>query len=263
MKLYRACYVDIYDEKDVLVFFAENEEKAFEYICEQNVDDFVQYLIDDTCFGELLEEIEPFYNEAIQYIAKKDFENFARLYWMNIQKQHWTLEEIDVSEEIDVYACYPKDVLEKDDVEIVYIEKDLTDEDEIKELVLIDLAYRESIREPFRDFVTDRAINMSFNERFYCDEKGFIFAEGLPIRLRDDVLEKFGFDESKLSEFWLNNVNEFFEDNDTYRDWYIEYITNKKEPDILDDGFYFYVAKKMLENGEWIEYDIRKVVMKQ
>lgn len=35
MKLYRACYVDIYDEKDVLVFFAENEEKAFEYVCEQ------------------------------------------------------------------------------------------------------------------------------------------------------------------------------------------------------------------------------------
>ncbi|MGG3683948.1 hypothetical protein [Aeribacillus composti] len=263
MKLYKAYYVDIYDEKDVLIFFAENEEKAFEYICEQNVDDFVKYLIDDTCFGELLEEIEPFYNEAIQHIAKKDFEKFARLYWMNIQKPLWTLEEIDVPEEMDVYACYPKDVLEKNDVEIVFVEKDLTDEDEIKEFVLNNIANRESTKEQFRDFVNDKAINMSFNERFYCDEKGFIFAEGLPIRLREDVFEKFEYDESKLSEFWLNNVNEFFEDNDTYRDWYIEYITNKKEPDILDDGFYFYVAKKLLENGDWIQYDIKKVVISQ
>lgn len=263
MKLYKAYYVDIYDEKDVLIFFAENEEKAFEYICDQNVEDFVQYLIDDTCFGELLEEIEPFYNEAIQYIAKKDFVKFARLYWMNIQKPLWTLEEIDVPEEMDVYACYPKDVLEKNDVEIVFVEKDLTDEDEIKEFVLNNIANRESIREGFRGFVRDKAINMSFNERFYCDDKGYIFADGLPIRLRDDVLEKFGYDESKISDFWLNNVNEFFKENDTYRDLYIEYITTNKEPDILEDGFYFYVIKKMLENGEWIEYDIRKVVMSQ
>lgn len=262
MKLYRACYVDIIDQKDVLVFFAENEEKAFEYIREQNVDNFVQYLIDDTCFGELLQEIEPFYDKAMKFIAKKDFKNFARLYWMNIQKPLWTLEEIDVQEDMDVYACYPKDVLEKDDVEIVFVDNSLKDQDEIKEFVLNDLAYRESIRDQFRDFVNDKAINMSFNERFYCDEKGFVFAEGLPIRLRDDVLEKFEHDESKLAEFWLSNVNEFFEDNDTYRDGYIKYIITKKEPD-FDDGFYFYIAKKLLENGDWIEYDIKKVVMKQ
>lgn len=256
-KLYRAYNNYINDEDDVLIFFAENDEKAKEYIIEKHVEDYEQYLY-ETYFGDLLDEIEAFYDEAVEFIAKKDFEGLARLSYIKRSLIDWNLETFDIDENQIIYACYPRDINSKDDVEVVLLQKDYGEDRNIK-LVVDELVSRESERESFREHVQDKAINMSFNERFFCDEKGYIFDDGAEFTIREDLKDKLKTCED-IDCFWLENVHDFF-DNEYYRDLYIEYIDTDADPSMFSDMFYYHVAKRLFEKGEWIQYDIQKVVM--
>lgn len=174
----------------------------------------------------------------------------------------WRGEEYFVARDCDVYVCYPKHITHEKDVRLIAVPFHIQNVEEYVEEKLIEIESNESY---FRDHVKDKAVNMSFNERFYFDSKGWVFESGHRLDIREDIKVKI-LEENKnisrfLDELWLENVNKFFNDNEEYRDLYIKYITTDAEPDILDDGFYFYVCEKVMKSREWCEYEeIRKVV---
>jgi hypothetical protein len=218
-----------------------------------------EWLFEDTCIDEILEDVN---GDASVFTALQfGKESFANAVYESADLDKWTIEELDIQPDHNVYVAYPKDFIgEHEEVEVVFVPRDSNNPIEV---VYGELAQKESIRPGFRDFVQDKAINMSFNERFYCDDNGYIFNCGSHLTLRDDLFARIEFDEKKidklLDELWLGKVNEFFKDRPEYRDLFIKYITTDAEPDILDDGFYFYCARKLLDDKKWMEYTIKKV----
>jgi hypothetical protein len=176
----------------------------------------------------------------------------------------WRVKEYLVPKDRDVFVCYPKNLDRASDVRIISVLIGVSD---VEEYVTNQLVKIESKEELFREHVLDKGVNMSFNEHFYSDAKGWIFDPYLSpdgfVELREDLKVKLLEENSNmyryLDELWLDNVHDFFGDNEEYRDLFIEYITTDAEPD-FDEGFYFYVCKKLMEIGDWISYqDIRKV----
>lgn len=170
------------------------------------------------------------------------------------------VEEYFVARDSDVFVCYPSDMHKAEDVRIISVPHSVAD---VEKYVMDRLAGIESNEDYFIEHVNDKGINMSFNERFYCDDKGWIFDCTPPLDVREDIkiksLEENTSINRYLDKFWLEKVHSFF-DNEEYRDLFIEYIMTNAEPDIFDEGFYFYVCKRLMEIGDWVKYeDIRKV----
>ncbi|WML44068.1 hypothetical protein [Neobacillus sp. PS3-40] len=177
----------------------------------------------------------------------------------------WIVEEYFVYSQCDVFICYPKDLDRASDVRIISVPFEISN---VEEYVMNQLVEMESHEENFREYVNDKSVNMSFNERFYIDSEGWIFDPYLnsdeSVDVREDIKVRILEENSNINRYmddlWHDNVHDFFEDNEEYRDIFIEYITTDAEPDILDEGFYFYVCKELMELGEWVTYnDIRKV----
>lgn len=170
----------------------------------------------------------------------------------------WQIEQYFPSYDSEVYKCIPREITKADDIQLVFVPFDVKN---VEEYILDRLAEFESQEPYFQDHVLDRSINCSFNERFYCDDKGWMFSNAVPLIVRKDIKVKSAKEnmsvDQYIDEFWLSKVNEFFKDYQEFRNQYIQYITNDGE---LDDEFFFYVAKKLMNTGEWITYeDIQKV----
>ncbi len=174
----------------------------------------------------------------------------------------WDVEEYFVPNNCKAYVCYQKDFDQPEDVRIVYVPDEITN---VETYIMDKLIEIESYEEYFRDNVNDKAVNCSFNEAFFYDEKGWIFEDtyqGLDLRedLKVKVLEENTNINQYINEVWLNNVHKFFNDNKEYRDLFIRYITTNAKPDILDDGFYFYICKKLMNTDRWNSYtDVREI----
>lgn len=174
--------------------------------------------------------------------------------------QEWKTEEYIVPPNCHVYIAYAAEMTSKDDAKIVYVPFDVQD---VESYVMDQLIEMESREPNFREYVENKGINMSFNELFYCDDKGWIFTQEPPLRLRDDIEVKLLFEDISegeyIDEFWLTNVSKFFEDKYYFKQFF-DYITTDQGAD-FDEGFYFYVCKRlMIDYKDWITYeDIREV----
>jgi hypothetical protein len=261
MKLWKAWNSDVWDKKDVLVFWSEDQEAAYHYIREQELKSTKEYIFDLT-LNELFEELEEYKEKALNLIGVSDFDNLARLVWDKVYLKQWTLEELEHKGK-GVFVCYPDHISELDDVEIVFLGNVLDEETNYKN-VIRELGKRESKRLNFIDYVNDRAVNCSFNESMFCDSKGYIFKPEMPFSLREDIFASLNYDEKRigkfLDEFWLNNVNSFFIGQPKHKAAFINYITSDIEPNFTD-GFYFYVAEKLLSEKDWVEYEIKEIKM--
>jgi hypothetical protein len=261
LKLYKAHNADVSIDGDVLVFWAEDHYSAMVYVREKELNHTKAYIFDDMSLNEVLEEIgnEKIQDDFLVLLGKNDFDDAARLFWAKVFYNEWTVEEItDYPKDKEIYVCYPQFLSEVEDVEIVYINKNEPIESVFSELVL-----RESKHGGFRDFVLDASVNMSFNERFYCDEKGWVFDPRYRTELdyREDIKEKAKAANKTVDrfvdEFWLSNVNEFFKDNYHYEVQFKKYCLGLEID--FDDNFFFYVCNKLMSQGDWTKYDIRKV----
>ncbi|WP_226087464.1 hypothetical protein [Mesobacillus sp. S13] len=172
---------------------------------------------------------------------------------------NFKVEEIFAPKECNAYVAYSRDMSSVDDVQIVFVPFEVQD---IESYIMDQLIEAESQEELFREFVIDKGINMSFNEMFYCDDKGWIFSYEPPLRLREDIEAKLMFEDISegefIDEFWLTSVSKFFEDKYYFKQFF-EYITTNSEAD-FDEGFFFYVCKKLMKQGDWTVYeDLREV----
>lgn len=173
--------------------------------------------------------------------------------------QEWIAEEYIVPPNCHVFFAYADEMTSKDDAKIVYVPFEVQD---IESYVKDQLIEMESREPNFRGYVENKGINMSFNEMFYCDDKGWIFTQEPPLQLREDIEVKLLFEVISegqfIDELWINNVSKFFEDKYYFKQFF-DYITTDQEAD-FDEGFYFYVCKKLMEQGDWVTYDdIREV----
>lgn len=256
MKLFKAIHSDVWSNDDVLVFWEEDKLNAMKHVREANLKDTVEYLTDDMTINEILEEMLGTSRERVlQFIGNDDFENLARLHWLLNDSKEWSIEEVEVPSGHDVYVAYPEDICEADDVEIVFIDPCLVYSDsDIKNEVYNELAYRESKEMSFREYVVDPCINMSFAEKFWHDDKGYFFTFDLPVRVRDDL------EGVNIDELFIDNIKTYFSNQPEMGEAYIKYIkSGGAEPKLLTSRFFFYVAKRLLEEGSWNDYSIRKV----
>jgi hypothetical protein len=173
--------------------------------------------------------------------------------------QEWKTKEFIVPPNCHVFVAYANEMTSEADAKIVYVPFEVQD---IETYVMDQLIEFESREPNFREYVEDKGINMSFNEMFYCDDKGWIFNCEPPLRLRNDLDFRLLFEDMDEGQFidqlWETNVAKFFDDKYYYKQFY-EYITTDQEAD-FNSSFYFYVAKKLMEQGEWVTYDdIREV----
>ncbi|WP_243357259.1 hypothetical protein [Bacillus litorisediminis] len=263
MNLYRVYRNYCHDPEDVRFIYAEYPEEVLKRNAElESQTDYFREWLDEVPFGELIEDLKG-REEIFQMLPIKGFDDFAKAVCHYIDRDEWSVEVEDVPNiDCRVYAVYPKDITCKDDVQLVYVLSEITDEETIQDCILDELAYRESFDENFREHVLENTINMSFNEKFWCDEKGFIFRQDTPFKLREDFVAKIE-DKSKVDEylhgFWEKNVDEFFKDRPEFGELFKQYIMYDAEPDIFDRAFFIYVARKVIGTKDWFEYTVREV----
>lgn len=164
--------------------------------------------------------------------------------------REWKAEEHYPAHDSDVFICYQKDMDRADDVRLIFVPSNIQ---KVEEYIIDQLAEIESQKSYFREYVNDKAVNMSFAERFWYDEEGYLFKPTLPIEVRDDIHP------NDVDDLFDDNVYQFFGDNTVYRDEYFLYMHSLDEP-FFDDDFYKFICKRLMELGDWTVYDnIRRV----
>jgi hypothetical protein len=262
MKLYRA-FNDVIDSaNDVLFIWAENEHEVKDEITNIRSKDeyFLDWLFEEVMLNELLDSVKGHECELFGSLMLGLKSSFAKEVFRATDLKRWTIEEIDVPDNHEVYVAYPKEIIEIDDVEIVFVPYETKD---INEYILNELAERKS-KQGIRDFIDDPAVNMSFNERFYIIDGQYAYSEEELFKPNEDILKKFNYDEKAahayIDEQWKKNVIKFFNDEPEYGEMYMDYIINFRQYEEVpfNDDFYRYCTMKLLKMGYWIEYEIKK-----
>lgn len=224
MNLYKAYD---FNQEDVKVFFAKSEEAAYEHIKVANIEDTKNYILNDLSINEVLEAFKEDKNDALKYLGTGDQDGLAAEYWNKVFRKEWTL--LDTLQESKfVYACYPIEIWEHEDVQIIFSNKELASEEIFSELIK-----RQSETDDFRDYIRELAPNMGFIGRFYSDE------QGLTLNCFND-------------EHAYRKIDAFFKDAPHFAEDFKRY---SDEEDVeFSDQFFFYVCKELMESGEWMEY---------
>jgi hypothetical protein len=259
LRLFKAFRTDCVDSKEAVFFlWADGEQEAFDGIANIRSKDncFIDYLFNDSSLDEILEDLEG--NEHIFGALMEGKKTFANEVFRLTDLKQWQVEEYFVPKEHHLFVAYSKDITDVDDAQLIAVPFDVQD---VEGYVVDQLAEKESQEEHFREYVEDKAVNMSFNERFFYEDNEWIFESNPPLRVRENIKYRAAFDEVTVDEYvdslWLLNVDKFFEDI-TFRKQYINYITNVEEPSFSDE-FYFYVCKKLIKDKDWTEFEIEQV----
>jgi hypothetical protein len=172
---------------------------------------------------------------------------------------HWKVEECFVPAGSNVYCAYPEDITCASDVRLVSVNDEVAN---VEEYIMDQLAEMECQEEYFRDYVNDKAVNMGFAERFWYEDGEWAFTMMPPLRPTEKIKYMAAFDKITVDEYLNNlfvlNVNKFFDDDFHNRE-YINYMKSDDEAD-FDDGFYFYVCRKLIRENDWTRFDLIKEV---
>lgn len=169
------------------------------------------------------------------------------------------VEEYFPAHDCDAYIAYPKDMNKAADVKLVFVPHS---EKDIEEYIMDELAEIEGNESYFRDFVNDTGINMSFAEMFYRDENGYLFDFNMTndgdVDVREDIKLIVLEDNTTINKYvnscFLENVNRFFKENVEFKDEYLSYVYAGGSP-FFDDEFYHFVARKLMDSGDWLTYE--------
>jgi hypothetical protein len=259
LRLFKAFRTDCIDSKDdVFYLWASDEFEALDKIAQARSKDscFIEYLFEDSSLDEILEDLEG--NEHIFGALMEGRQTFANEVFRLTDLKQWQVAEYFVPKEHHLFVAYAKDVTDVDDVHLIAVPFDVQD---VEGYVMNQLAEKESQEEHFREYVEDKAVNMSFSERFYYEDNEWIFESNPPLRVTEKIKYRAAFDEVSVDEYiddlWLLNVGKFFEDV-AYREEFINYITNDDEPSFSDE-FYHYVCKKLIRDKDWTEFEIEEL----
>ncbi len=113
-----------------------------------------------------------------------------------------------------------------------------------------------------REFVQDRGCNMSLSEKFWCDDKGYMFQAALDFEYnvvaRMDIQIKCKFDDDKINKYlddtYKQNIRDFFKHDPDLGDAFWAFM--REETDELPEHIYKYVAQY---DEDWREVHIREI----
>lgn len=167
-------------------------------------------------------------------------------------------EEYFPAHDCDVYIAYPKDMSHAEDVKIVFVPHSVQN---IEDYIMDELSRIESKEDYFRNYVDDTAINMSLAESFFRDENGYLFDDLMTsdggVDVREDIKVRVLEDNLTINRYiddcFIHNVNVFFKDNKEFRDEYLSYAFSDDDS-FFSDEFYHYVAKRLMDSGDWLTY---------
>ncbi|WP_273129977.1 hypothetical protein [Bacillus weihaiensis] len=265
MNLYKAWNSDIHSEHDIIVMYAENEQVVKDGIANiRSKDDcFTEWLFEDACLDEIIEDLEG--NNRVFSSIQDGKQAFANEVYRAIHLKEWTIQEIkDVPENHFVCAVYPADYTGvQENVELIFVPNDCKN---TYEFTIDEMALRESKGYIFREHIDDAAINMSFHERFFIIDGEYAYCLFDCYRPANFILEKFNYDvrasHKFIEERRVANIFHFFIEKPEYAELYLDYVDNytKYEEDIpFDDKFYKYVAKKLIQEGDWNKYTVKEI----
>ncbi|MEC1725873.1 hypothetical protein P9E34_14235 [Schinkia azotoformans] len=263
MRLFKCWNSDITVNHDIMVMFAEDEEDAKNQICEARSKDecFRDWLLYDSCLDEIIKDLHG-KCEVFEHLAKGNIDEFAKAVYRAIDLKLWTVEEYFVDKYSVVFACYESFLDDVESCQVVSVPENVFD---YKDYIYRALAERLAEEEHFRNFVSDAAVNMTFAEQFWHDEKGYVFEE-FELDIRGDIYCKFNWDIHEANNYiekcFVNNVKEFFQEPQ-YADIFLEHVKNydpNVEPDFSEE-FYIFIAKKLIEEGKYTSYQIEQVTV--
>ncbi|MEB1806617.1 MAG: hypothetical protein LPK26_04795 [Bacillaceae bacterium] len=154
-----------------------------------------------------------------------------------------------------LYMCVPSDVSEKEDISLIWA----SSKDEVLDMI----AEKEAKDDHFRDHVEEKGINFSLLEQFYYINDEYVFKmSSLPLEFSDTVkngAELLSISCSKYADLMAEEqIREFFSECPEYGEQYIEYINSDEEAS-FSDVFYFYVCRRLINEGEWFSLEISEV----
>lgn len=247
-----------------MVLYANSEEDAKNQIAEARSKDecFRDWLLYDSCLDEIINDLQG-NCEVFEHLADGNLDEFAKAVYRAIDLKNWTIDEIFVDKYSDVFACYESFLDNEESCQVVTVPFDIHDPEEY---IYRALAERLAEEEHFRNFVSDAAVNMTFAEQFWHDEKGYVFEE-FELDIREDIYRRFNWDIPKANNYiencFVKNVKEFFQDEPQYAEIFLEHVKNygtEVETD-LSEEFYIYCAKKLIEEGKYTSYEIEPVAI--
>ncbi|MEC1768301.1 hypothetical protein [Schinkia azotoformans] len=263
MRLFKCWNSDITVNHDIMVMFAEDEEDAKNQIAEARSKDecFRDWLLYDTCLDEVVNDLQG-NCDVFEHLADGNIDGFAKAVYRAIDLKNWSIEEYFVGNG-EVFACYESFLDDENSCQVVSVPDNVF---YYKDYIYGVLAERLAEEEHFRNFISDAAVNMTFAEQFWHDEKGYVFEE-YELDIRGDIYRKFNWDISKANDYiencFVKNVKEFFQDEPQYTEIFLEHVKNydpNVEPDFSEE-FYIYCAKKLIEEGKYTSYQIEQVTV--
>lgn len=249
MKLYKCIYDFIENDDDILVFYAENEQATREKIAEirSKDEDFRSELFND----------DERYIEALKRFI--DIDDVAKKVYFDVHINNWTIEELEVPLGYEVYMALRKEIDSEDDVKVFILDDDSED---IEDKIYNELALITSVDWEFKKYISNNTINASLLEKFYCDEKDFMWDYDSEYEEpRKDIVKKYKGDVKNAAKYveekMIENLHTYLGD---FADEYINHLKNGDEDNpLLSEDFYIFVAKKMLVQNDWATYEVMKV----
>lgn len=265
MRLFKCWNCDITDKHDIMVLFAEDEEDAKNKIVEARSKDecFRDWLLYDSCLDEIISDLKGNY-EVFEDLVKGNIDEFANAVYRTIDLKNWTVDEIFVDRYSDVFACYESYLDDENSCQVVSVPFDIYDPEEY---IYRALAERLAEEEHFRLYVEEVACNAGLVEQFWKDSKGYVFRCDYEFDIRGDICEKFNGDKKKANEYiedcFVKNVKEFFKEEPQYSEIFLEHLKDYDPDTETSFGleFYIYCAKKLIEEGSYISYEIERVTV--
>ncbi|MEC1786070.1 hypothetical protein [Schinkia azotoformans] len=263
MRLFKCWNSDITVNHDIMIMWAKDEQAALNKIVEARSKDecFRDWLLYDSCLDEVINDLQG-NCEVFEHLADGNLDGFAEEVYKAIDLKLWTIEEYFVDRCSVVFACYESFLDDEDSCQVVTVPENVFD---YKDYIYGVLAERLAEEEHFRQYISDPAVNMTFCESFWHDEKGYVFEE-FELDIREDIYRKFNWDIPKANNYiekcFVNNVKDFFKEPQ-YADIFLEHVKNydpNVEPD-FNEEFYIYCAKKLIEEGKYTSYQIEPVTV--
>lgn len=269
MRLFK-CWKDHAEEKeDFVITWAKDENEAKEKIVALRSQDdwFYDYVFEDMNFQEFLEIIKGKESELFSIINDED--ELVKFIYRNTELHCWTVDEYYYNPRmVDVFACFPKDIVDHEDIQIVSVPFDAVDPEEV---IYSELASRLADDEFLRSYVEQPCIDGGLAEMFWKDTNGrYVFDEFNEMEIRNDIVGLFDGNMEAANKFihscFYKNVREFFSEavGLDYAEQYLFYIKHY-DPDAdikleFDHDFYEYCSRKLLESGKYITYEIEQVI---
>ncbi|MCM3161007.1 hypothetical protein [Metabacillus litoralis] len=260
MRLFKCYKKNIDYEDDIIVLWGKDENEAWDKVSQKycKYDYYQSYLYevyDEEVIDEIIER-----KELLKYLLRNQRDKFEVEMFKHTEKDLWIIEEIYVDKRSLVFACYPPEPLEQDDVVTVIVPPEVQD---IEEFVYTYLAEDLMKDDLYLEYIMEYAINAGLRSEFFRINGQHAYDEiAWEFMPNENILNAFDANLSKANSYInytvLKNIKSFF-DEEVYLEKYLAYLRDHNEEHFNDESFVLYITKQIIKNRKYIDYKIVQV----